>query len=128
MRYLLDTHVLLWAAATPEKLSRSVIAQLEDPSNQLYFSAASIWEIAIKNGLNRTDFKVDTMQFRQQLLENEYEEIPITSGHAVFTQALANHHSDPFDRILIAQAWVEDMTLITADDQVKRYVGPIQKI
>ncbi len=128
MKYLLDTHVLLWAAATPEKLPRAVIAQLEDPSNQLYFSAASIWEIAIKNGLNRNDFKVDIMQFRQQLLENEYEEIPIMSSHTVFTQALANHHSDPVDRILIAQAWVEDMTLITADDQVKRYVGPIQKI
>ncbi len=128
MKYLLDTHVLLWAAATPEKIPRSVIAQLEDTQNVLYFSAASIWEIAIKNGLNRIDFKVDTMQFRQQLLENEYEEIPIMSSHAVFTQALADHHSDPFDRILIAQAWVEGMTLITADDQVKRYVGPIQKI
>lgn len=128
MKYLLDTHVLLWAASCPEQLGPSVCKQLEDPRNELYFSAASIWEIAIKNDLNRDDFKVDVMQFRQSLLENEYEEIPIGSDHAVFTTSLANHHKDPFDRILIAQAWVEDMTLITADAQVAQYIGPIQKI
>jgi PIN domain nuclease of toxin-antitoxin system len=128
MKYLLDTHVLLWAAATPEKISPSVRAQLEDPQNQLYFSAASIWEIAIKQDLNREDFKIDVMQFRQALLENEYEELPIGSDHAVFTRALTNHHIDPFDRILIAQAWVEDITLITADERVAQYIGPIQKI
>ncbi len=128
MKYLLDTHVLLWAASTPEKLGQSVRQQLEDRQNQLYFSAASIWEIAIKQELNRADFKVDVMQLRRSLLENEYEELPIGSNHAVFTQALAKHHKDPFDRILIAQAWVEDMTLITADAQVAQYIGPIQKI
>ncbi len=128
MNYLLDTHVLLWAAASPEKISPSVRAQLEDPQNQLHFSSASIWEIAIKQDLNREDFKIDVMQFRQALLENEYEELPIRSDHAVFTRALANHHKDPFDRILIAQAWVEDITLITADERVAQYIGPIQKI
>lgn len=128
MNYLLDTHVLLWAAAHPEKISPSVRVQLEDPQNRLYFSAASIWEIAIKHDLNREDFKIDVMQFRQALLENEYEELPISSDHAVFTRALANHHKDPFDRILIAQAWVEDITLITADERVAQYIGPIQKI
>jgi PIN domain nuclease of toxin-antitoxin system len=128
MKYLLDTHVLLWAAANPEKISPSVRTQLEDSQNELYFSAASIWEIAIKQDLNREDFKIDVMQFRQALLENEYEELPIGSDHAVFTRALANHHKDPFDRILIAQAWVEDITLITADERVAQYIGPIQKI
>lgn len=128
MKYLLDTHVLLWAASCPEKLGPALCEQLEDPRNELYFSAASIWEIATKNNLNRDDFKVDVMKFRQSLLENEYEEVPIGSDHAVFTTALANHHKDPFDRILIAQAWVEDMTLLTADEQVAQYIGPIQKI
>ncbi len=128
MNYLLDTHVLLWAAANPEKISPSVRTQLEDPQNQLYFSSASIWEIAIKQDLNREDFKIDVMQFRQALLENEYEVLPIGSDHAVFARALANHHKDPFDRILIAQAWVEDITLITADERVAQYIGPIQKI
>ena len=71
MKYLLDTHVLLWAASTPEKLGQSVRQQLEDRQNQLYFSAASIWEIAIKQELNRADFKVDVMQLRRSLLENE---------------------------------------------------------
>jgi PIN domain nuclease of toxin-antitoxin system len=128
MKYLLDTLVLLWAAANPEKISPSVRAQLEDPQNQLYFSSASIWEIAIKQDLNRDDFNIDVMQFRQAFLENEYEELPIGSDHAVFTRALVNHHKDPFDRILIAQAWIEDITLITADERVAQYIGPIQKI
>ena len=128
MKCQLDIHVLLWAATSPEKISPSVRAQLEDPQNQLYFSVASIWIIAIKQDLNHEDFKIDVMQFRQALLENEYEELPIGSDHAEFIWALANHHKNPFDRILIAQAWVEDITLITADEQVAKYIGPIQKI
>lgn len=128
MKFLLDTLVLLRAASCPEKLSTAICAQLEDPRNELYFSAVSIWEIATKNNLNRDDFKVDVMKFRQSLLENEYEEIPIGSNHIYFTTSMAEHPKDPFDRILIAQAWIEDITLLTDDARVAKYTGPIQKI
>ena len=128
MRYLLDTHVLLWAASEPDKISEPVRRQLEDPLNELVFSAASFWEIAIKNGLERPDFKVEMWILRRSLLDNGYEELPVTSEHAAFTQMLERHHKDPFDRMLIAQACVEDLTLITADWLVAQYPGPIQKI
>lgn len=128
MRFLLDTHVLLWAASTPEKINPSIRKQLEDPENELIFSAASFWEIAIKNSLERADFKVGLWHLRRSLLDNEYEELPVTSEHVAFTQLLEKFHKDPFDRMLIAQACVEDLTLLTADALVARYPGPIQKI
>jgi len=128
MRFLLDTHVLLWAASTPEKINPSIRKQLEDPENELIFSTASFWEIAIKNSLERADFKVGLWQLRRSLLDNEYEELPVTSEHVAFTQVLEKFHKDPFDRMLIAQACVEDLTLLTADALVARYPGPIQKI
>ena len=128
MKYLLDTLVLLRAASCPEKLGLAICEQLEDPRNELYFSAASIWEIATKNNLNRHDFKVDVMKFRQSLLENEYEEIPIGSNHIYFTTSIADRIRDPFDRILIAQSWVEDITLLTYDPRVAEYPVPTQKI
>ena len=82
MKLLLDTHILLWAAAEPEQLSSKAKALIEDPENQLYFSAASLWEISIKNKLGRTDFKVDLAVFRRNLLDNGFEEIAISSAHA----------------------------------------------
>jgi len=128
MRYLLDTHVLLWAASAPHKFTPTVRAMLEDPQNELVFSAASIWEIAIKNGLERPDFKVDMWHLRRCLQDNEYTEIPVTSAHAAFTQVLEKLHKDPFDRMLIAQACVDDLMLLTADRLVAQYSGPIQMI
>ena len=128
MRFLLDTHVLLWAASTPERINPAIRKQLEDPENELIFSAASFWEIAIKNSLERADFKVGLWHSRRSLLDNEYEELPVTSEHVAFTQMLEKYHKDPFDRMLIAQACVEDLTLLTADALVARYPGPIQKI
>ena len=128
MRYLLDTHVLLWAASSPEKIPAAMRATLEDPENELVFSAASMWEIGIKNSLERPDFKVDMWHLRRCLQDNEYTEVPVTSEHAAFTQVLEKLHKDPFDRMLIAQACVDDLILVTADRLVAQYSGPIQMI
>jgi PIN domain nuclease of toxin-antitoxin system len=125
LRLLLDTHVLLWAAAEPAKLSAKARELLDDPANTLLFSAASLWEIAIKRGLDRPDFTVEPAQFRRGLIENGYIELPITSAHAVATLHLPALHKDPFDRLLLAQALVESITLVTADEMVARYPGSI---
>lgn len=128
MKFLLDTHIFLWAAYEPDRLSAKAIALLNDSDHELLFSAASIWEIAIKNGLGREDFKVDARLLRRGLLDNDYGELAITSEHAVFLENLPPIHKDPFDRILVAQATVEGITLLTADSIVAKYPGPIQLV
>ena len=128
MKLLLDTHVLLWAAGSPEQLSPEARAMLEDPDNALLFSAASLWEIAIKRSLGRADFKVDARVLRRGLQDNGYQELPITSEHAVFIDSLPPIHKDPFDRILVAQATVEGITLLTTDTLIAQYPGPILKL
>ena len=126
MKLLVDTHLLLWAANAPERLPAKALTLLNNPDHELLFSAASIWEIAIKNGLAREDFQVDARLLRRGLLDNGYLELPITSAHAVFVESLPPIHKDPFDRILVAQATAEGITLITADSVVAKYPGPIQ--
>jgi len=128
MKLLLDTHVLLWAAGSPEQLPSAAQPILENPDNELLFSAASLWEIAIKRGLGRADFQVDARVLRRGLLDNGYLELPITSEHTVFIESLPPIHKDPFDRILVAQATVEGITLLTADTLIAQYPGPILKI
>ena len=128
MKYLLDTHLLLWAAHAPERLSAQALAVFNDPNHELLFSAASIWEVAIKTGLGREDFKVDVRVFRRGLLDNGYQELPISSAHAVFLTTLPALHKDPFDRILVAQATSEGITLLTSDSVVASYPGPIQRV
>lgn len=128
MKLLLDTHVLLWAAGFPDRLSAAARELLENPDNELVFSAASLWEIAIKSGLGRDDFSANARLIRRGLLDNGYIELPIASEHAVEIDALPPIHRDPFDRILIAQAMVEGNTLITADEIVAQYPGPIRQI
>src|SRR5690349_16789621 len=117
MILLLDTHVLLWAAAG-SGLSQSAIDLISDPDNELHFSAASVWEIAIKSGLGRPEFNVEASVFRRELLDSGYEEMAITGRHAAAVSTLPDLHKDPFDRILIAQAMVEGVTLLTADHAV----------
>ncbi|WP_428116841.1 type II toxin-antitoxin system VapC family toxin [Candidatus Poriferisodalis sp.] len=128
MSLLLDTHVLLWAAGEPERLSQSTLEMLEDPAVAVTFSAASIWEVAIKNGLGRADFSVDPRVLRRGLLEHGYVELPVTGAHAAAVDVLPDIHRDPFDRLLIAQAHAEGLTLLTADSVIGRYPGPIQVI
>lgn len=128
MHLLLDTHVLLWAAGTPDKLSSQAINLLQDPENHLLFSAASIWEITIKRGLGRNDFRVEPEVLRRALVENGYSELAITSTHVMAVGHLPGIHKDPFDRVLVAQAMTEGVLLLTADDMVAKYPGPIRRI
>ena len=128
MKLLLDTHLLLWAANAPEQLPSAARDLIESPENELLFSAASLWEIAIKSSLGRNDFRVDARLLRRGLLDNGYGELPISSEHAVYIDALPPIHKDPFDRILVAQATVEGITLLTTDAQVAGYPGPVRKV
>ena len=128
MRLLLDTHLLLWAAGQPERLPASAGVLLDDAENEPVFSSASLWEIAIKRGLGREDFKVEARSLRRALLDNGYEELPVTGTHAVAIEGLPPIHKDPFDRILVAQATVEGITLLTADPLVARYPGPVRRV
>ena len=128
MNLLLDTHLLLWAAAEPERLSEEAKALIENADNRLFFSAASIWEVVIKNGLNRPDFRVDPHILRRGLVENGYNELPIAAQHTLTVAHLPDIHKDPFDRILIAQAEFEGFLLLTVDDLVAQYPGPIRRV
>ena len=128
MKLLLDTHLLLWVAGTPERLSVEALGFIEAVDNSLFFSAVSLWEVAIKRGLGRTDFLVDARLLRRGLLDNGYLEIPISSEHAVAIDSLPSIHKDPFDRMLVAQAMVEGITLLTSDALLARYPGPVRKV
>lgn len=128
MNLLLDTHILLWAAGDPARLSKSAATLITDENNTLYFSAASLWEIVIKTGLGRNDFRVDPHLLRRGLLENGYLELPVLAQHVLAVSHLPDLHKDPFDRMLIAQAHSEGFLLLTADERVALYPGPIQQI
>jgi PIN domain nuclease of toxin-antitoxin system len=125
MKLLLDTHLLLWAAAEPNRLPPSARKLINDPANELVFSAASLWEIAIKSGLGRHDFRVHPGLLRRGLLENCYSELPITSEHALGLESLPSIHKD-LDRILISQANVEGIPLLTVDPLVGQYGGLVR--
>ncbi|WP_347333005.1 type II toxin-antitoxin system VapC family toxin [Marinimicrobium locisalis] len=128
MNLLLDTHILLWAAGAPERLPSEAVELIESEANNLYFSAANLWEITIKNDLGRPDFKVDPHLFRRGLIENGYAELPIISQHVLGLNHLPSIHKDPFDRILVAQAEYEGFLLLTVDEKLGRYSGPIKKV
>jgi PIN domain nuclease of toxin-antitoxin system len=128
MKLLLDTHLLLWAAGKPDRLPATARSLIEDPANEPLFSAASLWEVAIKRGLGRADFQVDARLLRRGLLDNGYGELPIVSDHVVATESLPPIHKDPFDRVLVAQATVEGITLLTSDSLVAQYPGPIRTV
>jgi PIN domain nuclease of toxin-antitoxin system len=121
VRLLLDTHLLLWAAAQSERLPRAARELLQDNSNDVYYSAASIWEIAIKSSLRRKDFRLDINQLLGTLPEMGLIELPVTAGHAAHVTELPLIHRDPFDRLLIAQSIAEPLTLLTNDSVLDRY-------
>ncbi|HSU99094.1 MAG TPA: type II toxin-antitoxin system VapC family toxin [Roseiarcus sp.] len=128
MRLLLDTHILLWVIAESRKLSRTAREFIGEPTHELAFSAASLWEIAIKASLRRDDFRVDVASVRKRLFDNGYSEIAATGAHAVALANLPLIHKDPFDRLLVAQAMAEGLTLVTGDPVVARYPGPIRLV
>jgi len=126
--FLLDTHLLLWLAFEPKKLSSSAQVVLNDPSNSLCFSSVSIWEVVVKRALNKPDFQFDPILLRRLLVDDGYREIDITSLHALRVATLPRLHNDPFDRLLIAQAEEEGVTFLTADKKIAAYSAPVQLV
>jgi PIN domain nuclease of toxin-antitoxin system len=128
VKLLLDTHLLIWAAKGIESLPSGARALMAAPENDLVFSVASLWEIVIKRGLKLADFRVDARVLRRGLIDNGYRELPILSEHAVAVEGLPPIHKDPFDRLLMAQATVEGITLLTDDVTVAQYPGPVRLV
>ena len=128
MRLLLDTHILLWGAIEPERLSRVASALIESPDNEMVFSAFSIWEIAIKTDLGRADFRIDAGMLRRSLFDNGYVELAVTGAHAATLAGLPPIHKDPFDPMLVAQAIVEGFILLRSDPTVAKYPGSIRLV
>lgn len=128
MKLLLDTHLLLWAADDSKKLSSKARKLLSDRDNEPIFSVVSLWEVSIKRRLGRADFAVDPRLLRRGLLDNGYAELAVSGHHALAVDALPPLHRDPFDRMLVAQATVEGIILLTADARVAAYSGSIQRV
>ena len=121
MAFLLDTHLLLWLAAEPQRLSDEARAIISDDSRDSLFSVVSLWEVVIKTGRGRPDFSVDSRVLRRGLLEAGFVELPIDVAHVVGVADLPDHHRDPFDRLLLSQARSEGLTLLTVDAQLLPY-------
>ena len=121
MNFLLDTHILIWAAISPHKISSQLASLLSDPSNYLYFSSASIWEISIKESLGKRDFNVNSKKLHGGLIENGYKELKVSALHAMEVIKLPFIHRDPFDRILVVAAIWENMPLLTNDSTLSPY-------
>ncbi len=126
MKVLVDTHVLLWAAAQPERLPPLFRKILESPDNEVFFSAASIWEVAIKLQAGRLPGVVDPLQLTEAAIEMGFDELPVTAAHAATVAGLPLHHRDPFDRLLVAQAMHEPARLLTVDKKLERYSHLVQ--
>ncbi|MDR3089483.1 MAG: type II toxin-antitoxin system VapC family toxin [Desulfobulbaceae bacterium] len=125
MNYLLDSQMLIWAASGSRQLPEQARELITDMENEIFFSAASLWEIATKAALRRADFQIDPDSLLQGLLANDYQEIAIASSHAIAVRDLPPIHRDPFDRLLIVQAKLEKITLLTSDATMARYDAPI---
>ncbi|MBV9512188.1 MAG: type II toxin-antitoxin system VapC family toxin [Caulobacteraceae bacterium] len=121
----MDTQLLLWASTGSDRLPPKAVERIEDEDVELLFSAASIWEVAIRSALGKRDFEFDASVLRRGLLDNGYVELPITGLHGAHVASLPRVHRDPFDRILVAQATLEGVTLLTVDPIIAKYAGPI---
>jgi len=128
MKLLLDTHLLIWAAKDLPRLSAAARALMLAPENERFFSVCSLWEVAIKTALGRQDVVADATDFRDLMLANGYQELPILASHALYTSKLPAIHRDPFDRLLVAQALVEGLTLLTSDATVASYSAAIVRV
>jgi PIN domain nuclease of toxin-antitoxin system len=122
MRFLLDTHTFLWWVTDDARLSSQAHTLMTDGNNELFFSAASGWEIAIKAQLGKLQLPDNAPQFvMAQLAINAIEILPVQLHHALHVYTLPMHHRDPFDRMLVAQSQLEELPIITADPQIKSY-------
>lgn len=128
MVLLLDTHVLLWALDAPERLPQAVAAQLESPETTVYFSAASIWEIAIKASLGKIDFSYSPNAIAQAARDTGFVELPVRAEHGAKVAQLPLHHRDPFDRLLIAQSLLLPARLLTADATLVPYTELVRLV
>jgi PIN domain nuclease of toxin-antitoxin system len=128
VRLLSDTHILLWTIAESRRLSAAARALIGEPDNELTFSSVSLWEVAIKTGRRRDDFRIDVSSLRRSLFDNNYAELAVTGAHVAALASLPPIHKDPFDRMLVAQAIVEGLTLVTSDPAVAKYPGPIRLV
>ena len=127
MRILLDTHLLLWSVARSRRLPKQARALLLDAANEVFFSAASVWEVAIRSALRRRDFRVDPTVLVRALVRSGFSELPVSAAHAAGVARLPVIHGDPFDRLLVAQSVAEPMTLLTNDAMLARY-GPLVQV
>ena len=128
MRLLLDTHLLLWAAALSRRLPAEARALIEDAGNEVYYSAASIWEIAINSALRRKDFRIDIEALRRALPRMGLIELPVAGAHAAGVTRLPPVHRDPFDRLLVAQSIAEPLTLLTNDVVLAHYWNGVRVV
>jgi PIN domain nuclease of toxin-antitoxin system len=128
MKLLLDTHLILWALNDSPRLSKNARQLIADEENELHFSVISLWEIVIKSARGKQDFNVDAYLVRRDLNGIGYTELTVRSDHAMAVGGLPPIHRDPFDRLLVAQAMVEGITLLTNDPVIARYPGPIRKV
>jgi PIN domain nuclease of toxin-antitoxin system len=127
MKLLLDTHLVLWVANTPQRLPQAARDMISALENDVYFSVVNLWEVVLKAQLNRPDFRVDARALRTGLLKAGFLELGIKSEHVFQLSHMPHIHKDPFDRMLIAQATSESMLLLTVDAQVALYSAPIRK-
>jgi PIN domain nuclease of toxin-antitoxin system len=125
LRLLLDTHVFLWAVSANRRLKPAMRDYLSQ-ADAVYVSAASIWEIAIKSRLLKID--ADPVALANAIDESGFQELPVSAKHAAAVAALPPHHADPFDRLLLAQAFMEPLRLVTADNALSAYGGAIEVI
>ena len=128
MKLLFDTHLLLWAITDDRRLSASARALMADPGNECLYSAASVWEVAIKNGVPKRSLGIPAEAFRREVEAAGFRPLAVSPAHTAAVESLPHLHEDPFDRILLAQARVEDCTLLTADSILPSYGEPVRKV
>ena len=123
MRLLLDTHVLVWCLSGDRKLPPATAELIRDPATDVYFSAVSIWEVAIKSALGK--MRADANVMLKYLVDEGFKELPVMARHTVATVTLPMHHRDPFDRLLVAQSRMESLRLLTNDKIMALYGEPV---
>lgn len=121
MKYLIDTHILIWHAQGNDKLHSNTINIINDSSNEIFISVISVWELAIKKNLGKLDYPDSFTKLEYDFIANFFDLLPLKFIHNEVFSKLPQHHKDPFDRMLIAQAMSEDFTIITQDDKFKNY-------